>query len=189
MALVQIIPALACTPARISEDSEKQTGSQRILILPEKDLKYAQIKLTYIGDQTIRVPTVLLTINDTAIPVEKYASIQLRGQHYGNDKPSNIIQCSVTLDEYKAIVKSISPIISMSVLEERRPFISFVMMLESNTVFIGCEFRVGQLNAEKLYSMLFESMKKSHKATQEALHKQYDLVIPESERGKVKDQR
>ena len=147
--------------------------SNFILDSTASDLKNAQIKITWLGEQTKPISTVIFYSSGYSVKLEQFAQFHPTKKLYGNDSLPYTKTFSVNTSELGRMLSSIKPVISKIKGPSKEEFISFTLVIEKNKKFIGEEFRIGESAGRKFYVDLIGALDGSNDEGNKILSTQF----------------
>jgi hypothetical protein len=110
-----------------------------------EELRLAEGKITFLGEQTRPILTVVFSTEETAFPVslEHFVKFQQSPDAYGNDRLSTILRFAVTPDVFRRMIASVRPVLTAKGTSAGRPFLSLTLVRKVGDRFQGRVRKVG----------------------------------------------
>jgi hypothetical protein len=149
-----------------------------VLNATEDELKLAQAKITYLGDQRKPIPTVVFYTESSTLVMERFRRVQPSPDPYSNDELPYTMQFAVTPKEVRRILLAVKPVMEVSGRSKPPEFLSFTVVRETNGQIEGCEFAVTARLADGFYRKIINALEPTNEAGRKDLTKQYENVVP-----------
>jgi hypothetical protein len=177
IAVICIIVEAACALAHAPERT-KANMAESILDATEEQLKSAQAKITYLGEQLKPIPTVLFFAEGHEVSMSPFLDAQKAHEPYTNDEMPYTKRFSVAPAEFRRMLSVIKPIVTAADAAKGPEFISFTVVRKTQAGFEGHEFRIGPASGEEFYRKLIDALKPGNEAGRSALSKQFANIYP-----------
>ncbi|MCP4674849.1 MAG: hypothetical protein GY854_04935 [Deltaproteobacteria bacterium] len=122
--------------------------------LEAAELSRAQLKLTYVGEQTIPVPTVVISTLHRLPDLDEFTPYRSRGILYANDEGTDVRSGAVTADELKGLVQAASAQPALSPNDLGAAALTLTITRRTSTGTQGGEMIVNLPTARSLVSAL-----------------------------------
>ena len=127
-------------------------SNQAITSLSEDELKSCQAKITYLGVQTVVVPTVVLGVQPDPFPEKDFVTIQ-GNRSYTNDSLPSTRYAVIKPHEFRRLLISVRQLV-VGTKETREEFISFSVVCRTPAGLSGQEFRFDPTRGREFYERL-----------------------------------
>lgn len=155
--------------------------AESILDATEQQLKRAQAKITYLGEQTKPIPTVVFFTEGHKPSRNSFLKVQRSPHPYTNDELPYTVQFSVTAFEFRRILSTLKPVLTKEEIGKGPQFLSFSIVRENGSQIEGHEFAIGPSFGEVFYRRLISALEPKNEAARTGLAKQFRNVYPEHE--------
>lgn len=149
---------------------------------PKADqLNHAVAKITYLGEQTTPIPTVIFYIGKSFPGMRQLLSLQRNNTSYANDTMPNVAHFSVTPAEFKTMLAALEPLLTNIQENPHEKFLSFVIAYPTMyNLAEGSEFKIGKKQGEDFYARLIGALSSTNKPGADTLSKQRRNIYPMS---------
>lgn len=173
--VVYVIFGFACT---LSQPSERWnvTMAKSVLDATEDQLKSAQGKISYLGEQTIPVLTVAFAATGHKLVLNRFLDVQRARKPYANDALPSLLQFSVTPAEFRRMLSAVKPIFTSTGAGGDTRFISFGIIYQTEVGFEGREFQIGPAAAKVFYKKLIAALDTTNQPGLQALTRQFKSI-------------
>lgn len=173
---ILLIPLLAsCHP----NNPKVVTMQPSILDSTEEQLEKAQAKITFLGEQTKPIATVVFHTANYEVDMKDFAKQHRTREPYTNDGLPYTRSFSVTPLEFSEIVRSLKPILSNSAVAQGPDFLSFTVVRKDNSDTEGHEFTIGSAAGKRFFQSILEALRNDNESGRRILQKQFTDVFPQ----------
>jgi len=170
-----------------SQGSDNAQLTSSILEPSECDLENAYGKITYIGEQTKPVHSIVFSTADMGTVIEEFPKFQKKGKKHGNDALPTIGRVRVEPTEFSKIVSKVKGILEQEYLPKtgkatERRILSFVIMYGRESGQTGEEFFVTRENARDFYDRLVSGFDLQNNIGRKIVTEQFHRVVPKKNR-------
>jgi len=150
-----------------------------ILHSSEDQLKNAQAKITYLGEQHKPIATVMFVAQGYAPSLKRFIEFQ-RNTHeaYPNDELPYTKKFDVSPQEFRRILSAIEPIVAKEDGSKSPDFLSFCVVRRINGGYDGREFFIKRTFGEQFYKKLIDALDRENEAGRTILNKQFKNLFP-----------
>lgn len=189
-----VLHLLWCLPCLVgcfpSTGTEQQQNAEQDVIrndsvidAEEEDLQMAEIKSTYLDNQTKPIPTVIAATKGFRASQNDFRGVQDSKYNYTNDIPiDNSLQFEVKPKELAALLRAVKPIAIAPENKSRPNYISFDIIEKKDGHIVGYEYKVDRRSAERYYRARLKALGDDNNDGQRALSYQFDGVVPPDDR-------
>jgi hypothetical protein len=149
-----------------------------ILSSTEEELKLAQAKITYLGEQNKPIPTVVFFTGNHEMSMESFVKFQKDSQAYSNDDLPYTKHVSVTAREFRRMLSAVQPTLTREAVPKGHELLSFCVVREIAGKVEGCEFRIGSALGREFYRNLLDALGPGNEPARAALSKQLMNIFP-----------
>jgi hypothetical protein len=142
--------------------------------LTDEQYRMAQAKITYLGEQTKPVPTVLFGVRQN-LSIEAFLKAQRSATPYDNDTMPYVKTFTVSTEEFRRMLVAVRPIIA-DIPEQRANFLSFSVICIDNSEVCGEEFLITSELGETFYRALITGLSSDNEKAKRILISQYRNV-------------
>lgn len=153
--------------------------AESILGATEAQLKSAQAKITYLGDQDKLIATVVFGSEGRSISMGQFLQVQRSGRVYTNDESPYTVRFSVTPAELGRMLAAVKPILVGSDVSRGATVLSFCVVRDTGAAVEGHEFLMGPQSVRQFYRDLIGALASENEAGRAALTRQFRSVYPE----------
>jgi len=158
---------------------QASSGADDILALLKGEFKWAEGKITYLGEQTRPILTVVLSTPDapTRRTLDYFIEFQAQPHAYSNDRLSYIRRFTLP----PALFKRMLP--KSDILGDKQPSpanaeLSFTLIVSTHDVVKGHEFLLTPQSGEAFYKALISVFEENKQPVPEPLLVQFHAVYP-----------
>jgi hypothetical protein len=144
-------------------------------------LTRAQGKITYLGEQSKPIPTVLFFSEGFVSELDKFFKMQTDPTPYDNDMLPSTLSFTVSPAEFHRILQSVKPVLEVLDPSAQPEFLSFTVAYSTDSDWIGQEFRLDYEQGAAFYTSLIGALGPDNDVGREAVTKQYRNVYPEDD--------
>jgi hypothetical protein len=152
--------------------------SESILEAASEELKSAAAKITYLGEQSKPIGTVIFYSRGHQPLMKQFLGVQSRPQPYTNDRSPYTAQFEVEPEEFSRILNALKPLLTRADIAGTREYLSFSVMRRVGAKIIGQEFHIGVQSVREFYAALMWGLNKDNAAGRAILQKQFTAVSP-----------
>lgn len=151
-----------------------------VLDLAKGEVQWAQGKITYLGEQTRPILTVVFSTAESACPtsLEHFVHLQRSSKPYSNDRLSSVMRFTVPQETFKRMLGKVSGVLADKDAFEGRPIISFAVMLSVDSHPKGREFLINRPFGERFYAALISVFNEEERPAPEPLLTQFRAIYP-----------
>jgi hypothetical protein len=142
-------------------------------------LTRAQAKITYLGEQSKPISTVLFFSEGFVAELDKFLKMQAEPTPYDNDLLPSTQSFAVSPAEFHRILQSVKPILEALDPSSQPEFLSFTVAYSTDSDWIGQEYRLDYEQGAGFYSALIEALDPDNESGVEIVTKQYRNIYPE----------
>jgi hypothetical protein len=144
-----------------------------------QELRSAQAKITYIGEQTRPILTVVFSAGDETLPasLDHFAQFQRSRKIYSNDRLSTIRRFTVSPEQFHRILSAVRPVLTGDAPSAGNPIVSFTVTTRISGHFRGREFLLNRDSGERFYRALMSAFEGPN-AVPEPLSSQFRSIFP-----------
>ena len=146
-----------------------------------EQLTRAQAKITYLGEQSKPIPTVILFSKGFAVELDKFLKMQGDPTPYGNDTLRYTQSFAVSAPEFHRILLSVKPILEALDSSQKPDFLSFTVTCDTDSGLIGREYQLSYQQGGGFYTALVDALDSANVVGRETVSKQYRNIYPEIE--------
>lgn len=152
--------------------------SPSILNSTEEQLRSAQAKITYLGEQTKPIATVVFHTSGHKVMMKDFAKLHRGGELYTNDELPYTRFFGVTPQEFSAVLRSLLPVLSDPAVSQGADFLSFTVLRKVNSKVEGQEFKIGSAAGKGFYQTILKALGMDNESGRQILQKQFFDVFP-----------
>ena len=153
--------------------------TEKILDATEEQLKLAQAKITYLGEQEKPIPTVVFSTEGHKVSLACFLNVQRSPKPYANDEMPYTRYFSVTPREFQRMLSAVKPIITRIDAAKGPEFISFCVIRKIDADFEGHEFRIGPASGKTFCQKLIGALDAQNQFGRDELIKQFTNIYPD----------
>ena len=153
--------------------------SQSILSSTKAQLQYAQAKITYLGEQTKPIATVVFHTQGHKIIMDDFAKLHSTGELYTNDELPYTQFFSVTPGEFLELLRSLKPVLSEPTVSQGPDFLSFTILRKENSNIDGHEFKISSATGKSFYQAILRALNEDNESGKRILKKQFTDIFPQ----------
>jgi hypothetical protein len=142
--------------AEQARDKERPMTAE-IWSATDDQLKTAQAKITYLGEQEKPIPTVVFAAQGHAVSMVRFLSVQHSKKPYANDKLPYTKSFTVTLAEFRRILEAVRPL-AAAALPNRNPFLSFSVLVGAGESVVGQELSISHNQGKQFLTTIDQSI-------------------------------
>jgi hypothetical protein len=157
------------------------TMTESILDATEQQLRLARAKITYLGEQTKPVPTVVFRTEGSKPSMEHFLQFQRNRQQYSNDEMPYTKTFLLSPAEFRRALQAVKPVVTDPAAAMGPDFLSFVVVSEADTGLSGQEFLIAPRAGKAFYQKLIGALDPENKTARDTLTSQFRNVIPGEE--------
>jgi len=150
-----------------------------ILDSAAEQLQKAQAKITYLGEQTKPIATVVFHTSGHEVILKDFAKLHRARELYTNDELPYTRFFAVTPQEFSEILRSLKPALSDGTVSQGPDFLSFSVLREKNSGIEGHEFKIGSKAGINFYQVILAALRKDNESGRRILQKQFSDVFPQ----------
>lgn len=154
--------------------------SQSILDSTTEQLQTAQAKITYLGEQTKPIATVVFHAPGHEVSMKDFAKVHCTGELYTNDELPYTRAFAVSPQEFSDILKALKPVLSDPAVSQGAEFLSFSVFRKENADIEGHEFRISAKAGKSFYQSILNSLSKESETGRQIIQKQFSDAFPPS---------
>jgi hypothetical protein len=151
--------------------------SESILDTAPEELKSAEAKITYLGEQSKPIATVVFYSRGHQPAMEDFLYVQKGRQPYTNDRSPYTLQFTVEPTEFAHMLNAVGPLLKASV-SGKQDFLSFSVVRRAGMGIVGQEFHVSAQSAAEFYPALIGALNQDNSPARAILEKQFAAVFP-----------
>ncbi|MFL5243263.1 MAG: hypothetical protein ACJ8FY_14250 [Gemmataceae bacterium] len=144
----------------------------------EENLATSQIKLAYLGPQSMPVINVAFYTDKSRFDLDRFDDFQKSGISYSSDGGGDAVRFTVTPSEMRRIVLAIDPLLSRRKLRGWKDTkLACVLVYESNGSYKGGEYFIENKDTQKFYKTLIGALDLTNKTGREILTRYGEIVV------------
>jgi hypothetical protein len=148
------------------------------LDLSEEDLEASQIKLAYLGPQSMPVINVAFYTDKSKFDLDRFSDFQKSGISYSSDGCGDAFVFTVAPSEMRRILLAVDQLLSRRKLRKwKETKLAFVLVYESNGSYKGGEYFIENKNTQKFYKTLVGALDLMNKKGREILTRYGEIVV------------
>lgn len=148
-----------------------------ILDATVEQLRSAQAKITYLGEQSKPIPTIIFHTRGYRVNLSDFLAVQKTGRPYANDDLPYTRRVPLEPTEFRKILQSLKPTLKSS--DGGGPeFLSFTVLRTWNTKTAGQEFRIGTVEGREFFTKLTEGINPENVEARSAVNTQFLAIFP-----------
>ncbi len=151
--------------------------SESILNATEEQLKNAQAKITYLGEQSKPIPTVVFFTEEHDFSMNRFTQLHRTHKEYDNDSLPYTMQFTVKPVEFKRLLHALKPLLSKEDIAKGEEFLSFCVVYKTDLGQEGYEFLINASSARSFYEILIDALEPDNEVGRKALTKQFKTVL------------
>jgi hypothetical protein len=155
---------------------KEATLASSVWVLTDEQCRNAQAKITYLGEQTKPVPTLLFGVGRTP-SIAAFLKVQRSAAPYDNDTMPYTKTFTVSSEEFRRMLAAVQPIVA-NIAEQRPDFLSFAVLCAGNNEVVGEEFPISRALGEAFYRALLTAVSPDNEMAKMMLTNQYKNVYP-----------
>ena len=153
--------------------------SQLILDSTEAQLQNAQAKITYLGEQTKPIATVVFHTSGYKVIMRDFAKLHRTGHLYTNDELPYTRFFAVTPQEFSEVLRSLKPVLSDPAVSQGPDFLSFMVLRKEDSNMEGHEFKIGSAAGKSFYQVILKALREDNELGKQILEKQFIDTFPQ----------
>lgn len=138
----------------------------------------AQAKITYLGEQSKPIASVVFHTANMRPDMKIFAHIDGPSNKFSNDDSPYTATFAVSSDEFTNILTALQPILSGSRISEGPDYLSFTVQRNNGGTSSGGGFRIGPSFARRFYTAVLSGIDRHNDAGKQAVLKQFQQVNP-----------
>ena len=155
--------------------------SDPILAVNVEQLTQAQAKITYLGEQSKPIPTVIFHTEGYVVRLDRFVGMQDDPTPYDNDSLPYTQSFAVSASEFHRILLTLKTMLEALDPSRKPEFISFTVTCDTDSGLIGQEYRLNYEQGSGFYSALIEALDPDNLEGREIISKQSRNIYPENE--------
>ena len=152
--------------------------SDSILSSTAVQLQKAQAKITYLGEQSKPIATVVFHSSGHKANMEKFAKFHRESELYTNDEMPYTRFFAVTPHEFSDVLASLERVLSDPSVSRGPDFLSFTILREEGYNIEGHEFRIGSAAGKNFFRAVLEALNEDNELGRQTLQKQFLDIFP-----------
>lgn len=153
---------------------------QQSMIDPsEAQWEKAAAKITYLGEQTKPIATVVFHTAGCDLVMKDFAPLHSAHELYTNDELPYTRFFIVTPYEFSEILRSVPPVLSDPALFRGGDFLSFTILRKGAAGTEGREFKIGRAAGKSFFQAILNALGKDNDAGKQILQKQFANMFPQ----------
>jgi hypothetical protein len=186
----------------VDADKKRVETDTRLLGATENDLKTAQAKISYLGNQLRPIRNVVFTSDANKLSLDLFYDVQR--EKYNNDEkreahlqvlrelpatangpiPISSRIFAVSPREFADILEAVKPVLTKEGVAEDSDFLAFVVIYKKDDKFRGQEFRIGSDFAEDFYLKLRGALDRENTAGRKIVTSQFHSALGSGRKSK-----
>lgn len=143
-----------------------------------RGLRLAQGKLTYIGEQTKAIGTVIFRVPVRPVVMDRFVSLHGSRSPYANDELPYTVEFEVSPGEMTRIAALTGTLPGTVGSAGETPVVSYCLVVDSEEVHVGREILVSLAACPSFYSQLVDTLDHDNEAGRRALLGQLGKFVP-----------
>ena len=160
----------------VARDKERRMAAE-IWNATDDQLKTAQAKITYLGEQEKPIPTIVFAVEGHTVSMVRFLSVQRSKKPYVNDELPYTKTFAVTLPEFRGILASVKPI-ATGAAPDKQEFLSFSVLAGAGNAIVGQEFLISRSQGKQFLEAVERSISPLNSTAQETLKAQIKNLYP-----------
>jgi hypothetical protein len=152
--------------------------AESILDSSAQQLQSAEAKVTYLGEQTKPIGTVIFCSKGYKPALEHFPAVQRSRHTYTNDTSRYTQEFAVEPDEFQRMLTAVKPVLKASETYSGPEFLSFAVLRQTMNGIEGREFHIAPSTAKDFYTKLIGAMEANNIKGRKALGRQFAAVCP-----------
>ena len=152
--------------------------AESILDSSAQQLQSAEAKVTYLGEQTKPIGTVIFCSRGNKPAVEHFLAVQRSRNPYTNDTSRYTQEFAVEPGEFQRMLTAVKPVLKASETYGGPEFLSFSVVRQTMNRIEGKEFHIAPSTAKDFYTKLIGAMEASNIQGRKVLGRQFAAVCP-----------
>lgn len=143
----------------------------------DDQLKTAQAKITYLGEQEKPIPTIVFAVEGHTPSMVRFLNVQRSRKPYVNDELSYTKTFTVTPAEFRRILTVVKPIVTAAA-PAKPEFLSFSVLCGAGDAILGREYLVPRPHGKQFLEAVQQSLAPSNTAAQAILKAEITNLYP-----------
>jgi hypothetical protein len=152
--------------------------SESILSSTAEQLQKAQAKITYLGEQSKPIATVVFHSSGHKANMEKFARFHRESELYTNDELPYTRFFAVTPREFSDVLASLKRVLSDPAASRGPDFLSFTVLREEGYNIEGHEFKIGPEAGKDFYGAVLNALNEDNELGRQTVQKQLLDIFP-----------
>ncbi|HEX4963773.1 MAG TPA: hypothetical protein VF173_23300 [Thermoanaerobaculia bacterium] len=152
-----------------------------ILDSTEVQLQNAQAKITYLGEQTKPISTVVFHTPKHEVVIQDFARLHRTGELYVNDRLPYTKSFVVSPSEFLNILRSLKRILDEPAGAQGVDFLSFSVIWEKGQYTKGQEYRIDRTLGKEFLLIIFKALNKDNEPGLQILRRHMKDIFPETD--------
>jgi hypothetical protein len=157
-------------------ERKRSTMATEIWEVGDDQLKSAQAKITFLGEQEKPIPTIVFTVDGRKPSMVRFLTVQRSNRPYGNDELPYTKTFSVTIPEFRRILNAVRPVTANAAAEPN--FLSFCIVTGAGNAVIGREYFIDKAHGRELFAALQSSISPNNTTAHSLLAAQVKNLYP-----------
>jgi len=158
--------------------TRRTTVPESVLNATSEELKFGAAKITYLGEQSKTIGTVIFHSQAHSFSTADFEQIHGKRELYSNDRSPYTSYFAVEPDEFRRMLRAVKAVLSKSKAAEAGEFLSFSVIRREGSLIVGDEFHIGAQLAREFYAALIGSLNENNSSGNRILQKQFRAVCP-----------
>jgi hypothetical protein len=150
-----------------------------ILDSTEAQLEKAEAKITYLGEQTKPIATVVFHTPRCKPLMQDFAKLHRTHELYTNDELPYTRHFVVTPHEFLEILQSLKPVLVDSAIAQGSDLLSFSVIRKQDSSTEGHEFKIGFKAGKSFFHSILKPLSRDNEAGTQILQKQFFDIFPQ----------
>ncbi|MGD0459835.1 MAG: hypothetical protein ABSC21_19065 [Terriglobia bacterium] len=152
--------------------------AESILDAAAEQLTSAGAKITYLGEQTKPIGTVIFYSRGHEPAMEDFLRVQRMHRPYTNDRSPYTSHFAVEAEEFRRMLSALKPLLTGADVAGTHELLSFSVVRTTGGRTVGQEFHIGAQLAREFYAALIDALNKDNPVGRAILEKQFSAVCP-----------
>lgn len=166
---------LACN----TKTNSGESMSKLILSSTKEQLQFTQAKITYLGEQTKPIATIVFHTLGYKVEMQDFAKSHHTGELYTNDELPYTQFFTITPQAFSNILENLTPILSDPIISQGPDFLSFTVLRKENSNIVSHEFKINSATGRRFYPLLLKALNDDNPMGKQILQKQFSNIFPQ----------
>ena len=171
-----VAAAAATVCAQPARDKERSMAAE-IWDATDDQLKTAQTKITYLGEQEKPIPTIVFAVEGHSPSMVRFLNVQRSRKPYVNDELRYTKTFTVAVSEFRRILAAVRPIVTAPA-PARPEFLSFSVLCGAGDAIIGHEYLIQRTHGKQFLEGVQQSLTPSNTAAQAIIKAEIANLYP-----------